>query len=89
MASVSTDVDTTTAALSLLDELVSYQRKKVGEIARRIHPSLTDEEIRRIRDFPDVTQDPTFQFEDGQLAGLVTAQIALRARLRASTLPSR
>ena len=29
-----------------------------------------------------------FQFEDGQLAGLVAAQIALRARLVGGTLPA-
>ena len=81
MASANVGLDTAMLALSLLDEMVQHQRKKVREVARRIHPGLTDEDVRNIHDFPDVYQDPTFQFEGGQLAGFVAAHIAIKARL--------
>lgn len=87
MGTASVDPGTASMALALLEELVTYQRKKVREIACRIHPGLTDADIRNIRAFADVYQDPAFQFEDGQLAGLVSAQIALKARLVAAALP--
>jgi len=73
-------------ALAVLDELTEYQRKKVKALANRIHPGLTDEDIRNIHDFPKVYNDPLFQFEDGQLAGYVAAKIALKARLIGGTL---
>jgi hypothetical protein len=87
MATATVDPETARMALALLDELVAYQRKKVREVACRIHPGLTDADIRNIRAFADVYADPAFRFEDGQLAGLVSAQIALRARLVAVALP--
>jgi len=33
-------------------------------------------------DFPELKAHPTFDYEDGILAGLISAQIALRAELR-------
>jgi hypothetical protein len=86
MAHADLDLATAVRALEVLEELASYQRKKVLELARRIHPGLTEEDVRNIHDLPDVYQDPIFQFEDGQLAGLVAAQIALKARLLGGTL---
>jgi hypothetical protein len=70
----------------VMEELVAYQQKKVRELAQRIHPGLTDEDIRNVHDYPDVYADPIFQFEDGQLAGFVAAQIALKSRLLGGTL---
>ncbi len=69
-----------------MDELVAYQQRKVLELAQRIHPGLTEEDVRNIHDYPDVYGDPIFQFEDGQLAGFVAARIALKARLLGGTL---
>jgi hypothetical protein len=87
MAHVDLDLPTVLRAIGVMDELVAYQRKKVLELAQRIHPGLTEEDVRNVHDFPDVYGDPIFQFEDGQLAGFVAAQIALRARLMGGTLP--
>ena len=83
-----TELDRATAehALKVLDELVGYQRRKVLELAQRIHPGLTEEDVRNVHDYPDVYGDPFFQFEDGQLAGFIAAQIALKARLLGGTL---
>jgi hypothetical protein len=86
MARADLDPATAARALEVLDELVAYQRRKVLDLANRIHPGLTEEDVRNIHDVPDVYADPIFQFEDGQLAGLVAAQIALKARLVGGTL---
>jgi hypothetical protein len=86
MANADLDLPTAVRALDVVQELVSYQKKKVLELAQRIHPGLTEEDIRNIHDYPDVYGDPIFQFEDGQLAGFVAAQIALKARLLGGTL---
>ena len=84
----STDLDPTTVvqALEVMEGLIAYQQKKVLDLAQRIHPGLTEEDVRNIHDYPDVYGDPIFQFEDGQLAGFVAARIALKARLLGGTL---
>jgi hypothetical protein len=86
MANANLDLPTAIRAMEVMEELVTYQKKKVLDLAQRIHPGLTDEDIRNIHDYPDVYADPIFQFEDGQLAGFVAAQIALKARLLGGTL---
>ena len=65
----------------MLDDLIAYQTRRVLQYAQRIRPGLTGEDIRNVHDFPDVYGDPAFQFEDGQLSGLVSARIAVRSRL--------
>ncbi len=89
MANAELDTATALRALEVVEELIAHQKRKVLELARRIHPGLTDEDIRNIHDHPDVYNDPIFQFEDGQLAGFVAAQIALKARLLGGTLSGR
>lgn len=81
-----TDIDASTAelALAVLDERIDAQRRKVLEVARRLHPGFGDGDLRRVQEFPDVVRDPAFQFEDGQLAAYVAAKIALKARLGGS-----
>ena len=54
------------------------QAKKVIELARRILPHLTAEDIRNPHDFPDLN-DADWQYEDGVLAGVQSVRIALRA----------
>lgn len=86
MAHTDLDPATVIRAMEVVEELVTYQKRKVLELAQRIHPGLTEEDVRNIHDYPDVYGDPIFQFEDGQLAGFVAAQIALKARLLGGTL---
>ncbi len=86
MAHTDLDPATVIRALEVVEELVAHQKRKVIELAQRIHPGLTDEDVRNVHDYPDVYGDPIFQFEDGQLAGFVAARIALKARLLGGTL---
>ncbi len=65
----------------LMIELVEYQEKKVLEMARRLHPGITAEDIRNPQDFPDLRDNPQWNFEDGILSGYKSAHIALRAKI--------
>ena len=65
----------------LMTELVEYQEKKVLEMARRLHPGITAEDIRNPQDFPDLRDNPQWNFEDGILSGYKSAHIALRAKI--------
>ena len=64
--------------LSLVSEMEALQKHKVIELARRIHPGITSEDIRNPHDFPDL-DDVDWQFEDGQLTGIESVTAALRA----------
>jgi hypothetical protein len=54
------------------------QAHKVIELARRLCPGLTAEDIRNPHDFPEL-EDTDWHFEDGQLAGIQSVVTALRA----------
>jgi hypothetical protein len=54
------------------------QAQKVIDLARRILPGLTAEDIRNPHDFPDLN-DPDWQYEDGVLAGIQGVRVAMRA----------
>ena len=62
--------------LALLGQMEDLHRGKVLELARRILPHLTAEDIRNPHDFPDLA-DPDWHFEDGQLAGIQAVRFAL------------
>ncbi len=74
--------------LALIDRLmldmIAQQESKVLAMARAIHPGLTSEDIRNPNDFPDLMANGEWNFEDGILAGLKSAHMALRAKLLAS-----
>ncbi|WP_437304075.1 hypothetical protein [Sorangium sp. So ce388] len=61
----------------LLAAMEEAQRAKVIDLARRLLPTLTAEDIRNPHDFPDL-DDPDWHFEDGQLAGIEAVRFALR-----------
>lgn len=63
---------------SLLSQLIEQQRAKVLHVARTLKPSLTLEDILNPQTFPELANSGIFNYEDGILAGLLSAQIALR-----------
>jgi len=73
------------AALQTIDRLmlalIEQQERKVLHLGQRIHPGLTSEDIRNPQDFPDLLESFQWNFEDGILAGLKSAHMALRAKL--------
>jgi len=65
--------------VSDLDAAIFQQRAKLLTLARRINPRLTDDDVLSPADFPELARDPQFNYEDGILAGLISAQAVLRA----------
>ncbi len=63
---------------ALLAEIESHQRGKVLDLARRLRPGLTLEDVANPHDFPELG-DPDWQYEDGVLAGIQTVIAAVRA----------
>ena len=62
----------------LLEGMVARQREKLLKVARELVPNATPEDIRNPQDFSELLNDPLFNYEDGLLAGLLSAQAALR-----------
>ena len=65
---------------ALLEELIERQRAKILALARRIDPRLTADDLFQPHDHPRLASHPGYQFEDGLLAGLLSARAALRAK---------
>ena len=66
---------------SLLGSLEEQQVAKVLDLARRLRPGLTLEDVRNPHDFPEL-DDRDWQYEDGVLTGIQTALFAVRALRR-------
>ena len=62
----------------LVAEMEELQLQKVADLARRLKPGLTLEDIRNPHDFPEL-DDPDWHFEDGQLAAIESILVRLRA----------
>lgn len=63
------------AELQAQDDL---QTKKVVDLARRLKPGLTLEDVSNPHDFPELA-DPDWHFADGILAGIKSVAMSLRA----------
>ncbi|MFZ5470816.1 MAG: hypothetical protein ACOZIN_15430 [Myxococcota bacterium] len=72
---------------ALFEQMIGQQRAKVLRLAREAVPHIGPEDVLNPHDFPQLKAHPSFEFEDGLLAGLVAAQIALRAELKKRLLP--
>jgi len=66
---------------ALIGELEELQRRKVLDLARRLRPGLTLEDVSNPHDFPELA-DPDWQYADGLLAGVQSVLAAVRARQR-------
>jgi hypothetical protein len=71
----------------LYDRMIEQQRAKVLRLAREAVPYISSEDVMNPNDFPQLKAHPTFDYEDGILAGLLSAQMALRAELKRRFLP--
>jgi hypothetical protein len=63
-----------------VNAIEEVQTKKVIDLARRLLPHVTAEDIRNPHDFPEL-DDRDWQYEDGVLAGIQSVRIALRAMM--------
>lgn len=64
-----------------LEELVSMQKKGLLALGRRIIPTLTPEDMLQPNDYPELDNHPEFRYEEGILAGIQSAQMAIRASM--------
>jgi hypothetical protein len=71
----------------LFDGMLAQQRAKVLRIAREAVPNIGPEDLRNAHDFPELQAHPTFEWEDGILAGLIAAQVAVRSEIRRQFMP--
>ena len=64
----------------LLEQMIRHQQNKTLQIARERIPGATVDDILNPHDFPQLQNDPIFNYEDGITAGLMAAQMAIRAQ---------
>jgi hypothetical protein len=69
--------------LSAIEEL---QTQKVLDLARRLKPGLTMEDVQNPHDFPEL-DDPDWHYADGILTGMKSVTSALRALKRRGQAP--
>lgn len=62
-----------------LKELIAFQQKKLLQVARRIEPGITEEDLWQPNDFPTLEMHPEFRYEEGVLHGLLAVEMALQA----------
>jgi hypothetical protein len=67
---------------ALVLSLEELQRRKVVELARRLKPGLTAEDLRNPHDFPEL-DDTDWHYADGVLAGIESVLSAVRSARRA------
>lgn len=68
----------------LLETLIERQQRKLLDLAHRLAPELTAEDLLQPHNHRAIAGHPDFNFEDGILTGYLAALTALRAH-RAST----
>lgn len=61
----------------LLEELKKHQQEVVLKTGRRIVPHLTPEDALQPNDFPELENHPSFRYEEGVLAGILTVEAAI------------
>jgi ADP-ribose diphosphatase len=67
-----------TEMLQLVLDLEESQRRRVLDLARRLRPGMTLEDVCNPHDFPELA-DPDWQHEDGVLGGIQAVLAAVRA----------
>lgn len=58
----------------LFNEVILFQKEKLLNMARRIIPHLTQDDILQPCDFPELENNPVFRHEEGVCEGLLTAK---------------
>lgn len=74
-----TPADVALALDSELQRMIDHQTARVKKRAASLVPDVSWEEMMNPDGIPALKGDALFNYEDGQLAGLISAQVALRA----------
>lgn len=64
----------------MLKEMIAQQHQKLLKLSQEIIPDITPEDMRNPQDFPELINDPIFNYEDGILTGYLSVQMALRPK---------
>jgi hypothetical protein len=64
--------------LLLLKEMIQQQQALLLRCALRIVPTVTADDLMQPNDFPELENHPVFRYEEGLLAGLQSALMALK-----------
>jgi hypothetical protein len=64
---------------ALLSDLETLQTQKVIDLARRLKPGLTHDDIKNPHDFPELS-DPDWHYQDGVLTGIQSVKMAILSR---------
>ena len=64
----------------LLNQLIEQQQEKLYQVAKRIIPNITHDDLLQPNDYPELELHPHFRHEEGILDGLRMAEAALRVR---------
>jgi len=67
-------------SLTMIEEMVETQHKALLKLGRRIVPTLTSEDVLQPNDYPQLEHHPEFRYEEGVLAGMMSVEMAMRAR---------
>lgn len=70
-----------TSVETALARMIEDQRRKLLELARRLRPGLTADDITQPHDYPELAENWHWNYEDGLLAGLLAAELAVRRAL--------
>ena len=63
---------------NILKDMIKQQENKVISLARRINSRITPDDIKNPQDFPEISNDPDFNYEDGILTGLNSVLSTIR-----------
>ncbi len=74
-------IPTLVDAIHELQKMEELQGRKVIDLARRLKPGLTSDDVKNPHDFPEL-DDPDWHYQDGVLTGVQAAIAALRALAR-------
>lgn len=66
----------------VLEEMIENQRLSLLKLARRIIPTATPEDILQPNDYPELENHVEFRYEEGVLAGMQSAHMAIRSLMR-------
>ena len=74
--------DSTSAFADELERMIDQQRARCLELAQRLRPGLTADDITQPHDYEELSENWHWNYEDGFLAGLLAAELTLRRVVR-------
>lgn len=75
--------------LEIFDELIDGQKKLLLELAQTLVPHVDFDDLLQPFDFPVLENHPGFRYEEGVLAGLMTARMAMACEFARNTPESK